>query len=252
MQKQCPRCGKTFNCLHNEDPMHCQCTKVKLTMAASLHIRHNFIDCLCGTCLRDINDNHHPYALYVHGFGSGAKSNSSRMVGNRVSGYEWLHPEMPLDPEEALRILNEHVAAFAPEMIIGTSMGGLLISRVTAPDAVKVVVNPALEMDRALRRIGYGKYDFFCEREDGVQQYVIDEPLVQRYAAFQKNHEILPGKQNFVLMSADDELLGHEMTKKNAALLAEYGFDITFSDRFGHRLNEQSAKKIAEVLLQKA
>lgn len=217
-----------------------------------MFIRHNFSDCLCGTCLRDINDNHHPYALYVHGFGSGAKSNSSRMVGDRVTGYEWLHPEMPLDPEESLRILNEYVAVFAPEMIIGTSMGGLLISRVTAPDATKVVVNPALEMDRALRRMGYGKYDFFCEREDGVQQYVVDEPLAQKYALFQMNHEIKPGKQNFVLMSADDELLGHEMTKKNAAALAEFGFDVTFSDRFGHRLNEQSAKKIAEVLMQKA
>jgi len=252
MEKQCPRCGKIFNCLHDEDPMHCQCTKVKLTMAASLFIRHNFADCLCGTCLREINDNHHPYALYVHGFGSGANSNSSRMVGARVTGYEWLHPEMPLDPEEALSILNEHVRVFEPEMIIGTSMGGLLISRVTAPKATKVVVNPALEMDRALRRMGYGKYDFFCDREDGAQQYVIDEPLVQKYASFQANHLIQPGAKNFVLMSADDELLGHEMTKKNASVMAENGFDVTYSDKFGHRLNEQSAKKIAEVLLEKA
>ena len=252
MQKQCPRCGKSFNCLHDEDPIHCQCAKVKLTMAATLYIRHTYTDCLCGTCLRDINDNHHPYALYVHGFGSGAKSTSSQNVGSYVTGYEWLHPEMPLDPEKALEILNEYASVFHPEMIVGTSMGGMFISRVNAPDAIKVVVNPAMEMNVALRRIGYGKYDFFCEREDGVQQYVIDEPLVQRYAAFQSNHPILAGKQNFVLMSEDDELLGHEMTKKNAALLADNGFDVTFSDRFGHRLNIQSAKKIAEVLLQKA
>lgn len=249
-EKTCPRCGRTFKCNH-DDIVHCQCSKVQLTFAAYYHIRREYSECLCGGCLRDINENHHPYAMYMHGFGSGAKSTSSAVVGARVSGYDWLHPEMPLDPFEALAKANEWAQTFRPEMIVGTSMGGMFTTMIDAPWAVKVVVNPAMEMDRSLHRIGYGKYDFFCEREDGVQQYVIDEPLVRLYEQFKNGHNVIPGVRNICIMSADDELLGHEITKKNAEMLTGCGFEIAYSDKFGHRLNEDTAKFIIKILKEK-
>lgn len=250
-EKICPRCGREFKCNH-EDIAKCQCAKVSLTFAASHYIKSNYHECLCGGCLRDINDNHHPYALYLHGFASGAKSTSSETVGKRVDGYEWLKPELPLDPEEALKLVDEWANIFKPELIVGTSMGGMFVSYIDAPWAIKMIVNPAMEMDKSLRRIGYGKFKFFCEREDGVQEGVIDEELIRKYERFRMQHKVKPGVKKFAIMSKDDELLGHEGTKKNAELLGQIGFEIEYGEKFGHRLNEDTAKLMLRVLREKA
>lgn len=246
-EKTCLRCGVPFKCNH-ENVERCQCSKVQLTFAASYFIKHQYGDCLCGACLREINASCHPYAMYIHGFGSGARSTSSTVVARRIDGYEWLRPELPLQPEQALELLQEHVRVFEPELIIGSSMGGMFACYVNAPNAVKVVVNPGMEMDKALRRRGYGKFDFLCEREDGVQQGLIDEPLIRSYERFRAEHQVSLGKKNFAVMAKDDELLGHQTTRENAELLASLGFEIEVSDRFHHRLNEDTAKLILNLL----
>ena len=39
-----------------------------------------------------------PYALYVHGMGSGAKSGTKSSLGHYLDGYEWLSHELPGKP----------------------------------------------------------------------------------------------------------------------------------------------------------
>ncbi|MDE5574364.1 MAG: cysteine-rich CWC family protein, partial [Bacteroidales bacterium] len=54
MEKKCPRCGKKFECRH-EDISRCACSKVKLGKAASSHIARTYGEqCLCTACLRKI------------------------------------------------------------------------------------------------------------------------------------------------------------------------------------------------------
>ena len=52
MTKTCPRCGKTFECVHSID---CWCVKVKLTDATKAYLKENYSDCLCKDCLNEIN-----------------------------------------------------------------------------------------------------------------------------------------------------------------------------------------------------
>ena len=52
MTKTCPRCGKTFECVHSID---CWCVKVKLTDAAKAYLKEHYSDCLCKECLEEIN-----------------------------------------------------------------------------------------------------------------------------------------------------------------------------------------------------
>ena len=52
MKKTCPRCGKTFECVHSVD---CWCVKVKLTDATKAYLKANYSDCLCKDCLEEIN-----------------------------------------------------------------------------------------------------------------------------------------------------------------------------------------------------
>ena len=123
-----------------------------------------------------------PYAMYIHGFASSPKSGTRASLARALPEYEWLAPEITHDPYESIEILNEWARTFQPEVIVGTSMGGMLAMYVAAPAATKLVVNPSLEMERSLRKQGYGKHKYLQEREDGATEFVIDEPMIQRFA----------------------------------------------------------------------
>lgn len=189
-----------------------------------------------------------PYALYIHGMGSGAKSGTKSSLGRYLDQYEWLSPEVSHDPEESLAILNEWAAVFQPALIAGTSMGGFYNLFVDCPTAIKLTVNPTYNIENVMRKVGYGKHKYLCERENGETEYVIDEPLVRKFIDYRQNHEIIPGVRNIAVFSSDDELVGKENSKKNAAVLEKYGFEIVWSDKFGHRLNEKATKLIVNLL----
>ncbi len=189
-----------------------------------------------------------PYALYVHGMGSGAKSGTKSSLGHYLDGYEWLSPELPVEPAEAMAILEDYVKVFSPELIAGTSLGGLYLLYLDAPEATKVAINPTYNIETTLRRIGYGKHPFHCEREDGATEYTIDEPLVKRYMSVRDDHTPVPSKHMVALFSTDDELVGREPAKQNAAALQRIGYEVHWCDKFGHRLNQPAAKLLAKIL----
>ena len=188
------------------------------------------------------------YALYVHGMGSGAKSGTKSSLGHYLDGYEWLSPELPVEPAEAMAILEDYVNVFSPALIAGTSLGGLYLLYLDAPEAVKVAINPTYNIETTLRRIGYGKHPYHCEREDGATEYTIDEPLVKRYMAVRDQRTPMPSKRMVAFFSSDDELVGREPAKQNAAALQRLGYEIHWSDKFGHRLNQPAAKMLSKIL----
>ena len=190
-----------------------------------------------------------PYAMYIHGFASSPKSGTRASLARALPKYEWLAPEVSHEPFESLDILNEWARTFKPELIVGTSMGGMLAMYVDAPNATKIAVNPSLEMERTLRKMGYGKHPYFQEREDGATEFVIEEPMIQRFVAFKKEHAFVPGTRNIGLFSTDDELLGHEMSKRNAKVLENNGWSLVWSSKFGHRCNDNAVKEIVKLLL---
>jgi len=184
------------------------------------------------------------YAIYIHGLGSGANSGTKSSFTRYLPDYEWVCPEVSEHPEESLAIINEYVKVFSPEIIAGTSLGGLYTIYADAPQSTKVVCNATIGIEHTLRKIGYGKYTFFCQREDGREEYVIDESLVRSFTEFKKNHKISLGAYNLGIYSTRDELVGEVESRKNAKALEALGFTIQWSDKFGHRTNEQIAKKI--------
>lgn len=194
------------------------------------------------------NDEPKPYALYVHGMGSGAKSGTKSSLGHYLDGYEWLSPELPVEPAEAMAILDDYVKVFEPKLIVGTSLGGLYVLYLDAPEAVKVAVNATYNIETTLRKIGYGKHKFHCEREDGTTEYTIDEPLVKRYMAVRDEREAKKSAKMIGFFSTDDELVGKEPAKKNAAALESLGYEICWCDKFGHRLNQPAAKVLWKMI----
>ena len=53
MIKECPKCGKDFNC-RNDEIFECHCIYVPVSAEAQRYLAENFSDCLCNTCLREV------------------------------------------------------------------------------------------------------------------------------------------------------------------------------------------------------
>lgn len=190
-----------------------------------------------------------PYALYIHGLGSGASSGTNTSFGHYFPGYEWLSPEMPIDPFEALAVLQDWITAFHPQLIAGTSMGGMLTIFADAPEAIKLMVNPVIEMETALRKLGYGKHPFHAERENGDKEFVIDEVLVRRFIQFRQEHSFVHGKRNIAVFSTRDDVVGDTNMRKNMRYLTEdSAFEVITSDKFAHRANENAIKLLMKQL----
>jgi len=188
-----------------------------------------------------------PYALYIHGMGSGAKSGTRSSLSHYLPQYEWLCPELPLDPQQAMAVLRDYQQVFQPALIVGTSLGGLFTLFLEAD--IKIAVNATYNIDTTLRRLGYGKHKFHCEREDGATEYVIDEPLVQAYRHLRDSESPLPSPKMIAFFSSDDELIGREPTKQNARAMEALGYQVVWSTKCGHRLNQPAAKQLAALVV---
>lgn len=111
-----------------------------------------------------------------------------------------------------------------------------------------MAINPSLDMERTLRKRGYGRHPYLQPRENGETEFVIDEPMIHRFIEFRNEHTIVNGCRNIGLFSSDDELIGKEFSKRHAATLEALGWQIMWSDKFGHRCNDQAVKVLVKAL----
>ena len=63
--------------------------------------------------------------IYFHGFASSGASGTVQLLRKMLPSAEVIAPDIPVDPEEALPFLKDLVEAEQPDVIVGTSMGGM-------------------------------------------------------------------------------------------------------------------------------
>ena len=118
--------------------------------------------------------------LYVHGFASSGQSGTVTKICEMIPDATVVAPDLPLHPEEALALLKDTCAKEHPDLIIGTSMGGMYTEMLYGYD--RIVVNPAFQMgDTMLKHGMLGKNTFLNPRQDGVQEFIVTKALVEEY-----------------------------------------------------------------------
>ena len=120
--------------------------------------------------------------LYVHGFGSSGQSGTVTKIREMLPEAEITAPDLPIHPDEALKLLHDTCEELHPDLIIGTSMGGMYAEQLTGYD--RILVNPAFQMgDTMLKHGMVGKNTFLNPRLDGVQEFIVTKALVEEYKA---------------------------------------------------------------------
>ena len=115
--------------------------------------------------------------MYVHGFGSSAQSGTVKLLRQLMPQAEVAAEDLPIHPEEAMTLLRDMCKKEQPDLIIGSSMGGMYTEMLYGYD--RILVNPAFQMgDTMMKHDMLGKQTFANPRKDGVQEFIVTKSLV--------------------------------------------------------------------------
>ncbi len=92
---------------------------------------------------------------------------------------EVLSPDIPVDPVEALPFLQTLVATEQPDLIIGTSMGGMYAQQMHGYR--KICVNPAFNMSKLSKVLRPGVHKFLNGRKDNAKDFRITKEIIQHF-----------------------------------------------------------------------
>lgn len=123
--------------------------------------------------------------IYFHGFGSSGASGTVENLRKLLPDLEVLAPDIPIDPLAALSFLKELCAAESPDIVIGTSMGGMYAHQMKG--FKRICVNPALNMSTASHVLKTGVHKFFNRRKDNQKEFKITREIIQHQNLIERN-----------------------------------------------------------------
>ena len=174
--------------------------------------------------------------LYVHGFGSSGQSGTVTRIREVLPNAVVIAPDLPVSPEEAIALLRQTCEKEHPDLIIGTSMGGMYTEMLYGYD--RILVNPALQMGDTMKEHGMiGAQHFSNPRQDGVQDFIVTKALVKEYKEMTE--------QCFSGITDEEQrrvwgLFGDEDTTVNTYDLFHEHYPTAIRFHGEHRMNDQS------------
>jgi len=118
--------------------------------------------------------------MYCHGFASSGQSGTVSRLREVMPEARVIAPDIPVHPMEGIALLRDLCEKEKPDLIIGTSMGGMYTEQLRGFD--RICVNPALEMGETMKAHGMtGTQQFQNPRLDGIQEFYVDKALVKEY-----------------------------------------------------------------------
>jgi len=118
--------------------------------------------------------------LYVHGFASSGMSGTSQIIRQTLPEATLVSPDLPEHPKEALEMLRNVCRDERPDLVIGTSMGGMYAEQLYG--IPRILVNPAFEIaDTLIKNIGLGRHPYLSERKDGKKDILVTKSTIQEF-----------------------------------------------------------------------
>lgn len=174
--------------------------------------------------------------LYIHGLSSSGQSGTVDLLRRYFPQACIIAPDLPLDPTAALQLLREICETNHPDLIIGTSMGGMFAQQMFGYR--KILVNPAFRLVDVMKQ-NKGENKFFNRRQDGVQTFIIDDALIAEYEKLASHQfDNIPEGENEItygMFGREDDLVN------DSDLFLKHYSNIIWFDG-GHRLNDKILK----------
>ena len=118
--------------------------------------------------------------IYIHGFASAGSTGTAERLRTLLPSATIISPDVPVEPAVAQAFLKDLCQKEQPDLIIGTSMGGMYTEQLNGFD--RICVNPALHLEETIRKnIGLGKMEFQNPRADGETWFMVTKGLLEAF-----------------------------------------------------------------------
>lgn len=185
--------------------------------------------------------------IYVHGFASSGSSGTVMTLRRYLTEWRVIAPDLPVDPFESLGLLRGLIEEEKPDIVVGTSMGGMYTQQMWG--VPRIVVNPSFEMSRSLLFGKMGRNKYMSKRKDGATEFRIDKAVVERFKEMEKHQfdGITEDEKKLVVgLFGDKDPIVHFQP-----LMAQlYGEDRCRWFAGEHRLNDTVVKKVLIPLIE--
>lgn len=182
--------------------------------------------------------------MYLHGFGSSAASGTARTLKEILLEFDVVAPDIPVDPAEALPFLRGLCMNEVPDVIVGTSMGGMYTQQLRGYK--RICVNPAFEMSKKSNVLTVGVHEYFKPRKDGSTHFEITPEIIRHHAEMEE-HQFDGITENdhqqvWGMFADNDQLVNCE-----GIFLEHYNQVVHFHD--DHRLDDENIKTVLVPLI---
>lgn len=182
--------------------------------------------------------------IYFHGFGSSGASGTVELLRKLLPDWEVVAPDIPVDPQEALPYLRELCETEQPDIVLGTSMGGMYAHQMHG--FRRICVNPAVNMSTMSGVLKTGEHKFFNGRKDHAKTFRITRDIIQHHNQVER--------QQFKNLTKEDKEQVTGLFGINDPVVHTYDlFHKHYPDcrRFEgeHQLNEKVIKKVVLPLI---
>ena len=182
--------------------------------------------------------------VYFHGFGSSGASGTVEILRRMLPEDEIIAPDIPIEPLEALPFLKQYCEEQQPDLIIGTSMGGMYAHQMKG--FKRICVNPALNMSTGAG-LKTGVHKFFNRRKDNQKEFRVTKELIQHHNQIER--------RQFKDITDDDREKCYGLFGINDPVVKTYDLfhkHYPNAQRFEgeHRLNDKVLRKVVLPLIE--
>lgn len=117
--------------------------------------------------------------LFIHGLASSGAYKMASSLRILLKGSEVIAPDVPIEPGEALNLLEVICRDERPDLIVGLSLGGFWAQKLRGYR--KILVNPDFHISRLLRTMT-GEREYLSPRRDGALTFTVTDALCDEYA----------------------------------------------------------------------
>lgn len=185
--------------------------------------------------------------VYFHGFASSGASGTVELLRkaflgtNQADRVTIVAPDIPVEPAEALPFLKSLVEKENPDLVIGTSMGGMYAQQMRGYE--RICVNPSFAMSSLYSRFHVGRYKWLNPRRNGENEFHVYKETIAAFREMEAHQfdDIDEVERAFChgLFGDADELAGD-----NRKLFEAHYPGMSHGYSGGHQLNADVVKDV--------
>ena len=116
--------------------------------------------------------------LFIHGLASSGAYKMASTLRILIKGSEVISPDVPIEPDEALDLLEGICRDEDPHLVVGLSLGGFWAQKLRGRR--KILINPDFHISALLESM-IGEVKYLSPRADGAEYFSITQGICDGY-----------------------------------------------------------------------